>query len=125
AGFEVDVASAPAAPADVAGFARHDLVVLGEVPALDFSTSQLDALAASVRELGGGLLLVGGERALGPGGYARTPIEAVSPTSFDLKQERRRASLAEVIAVDFSRSVAGPRVCRTQLQRAHGAGVRS
>src|SRR5690606_3477577 len=125
AGFEVDVASAPAAPADVAGFARHDLVVLGEVPALDFSTSQLDALAASVRELGGGLLLVGGERALGPGGYARTPIEAVSPTSFDLKQERRRASLAEVIAVDFSGSMAATAGDRTKLELANEAAVRS
>ncbi|MFO7178593.1 MAG: VWA domain-containing protein, partial [Pseudomonadota bacterium] len=123
--FQVEIASAPAAPADVAGLARHDLVVLGEIPALDFSPSQLDALAAFVRDLGGGLLLLGGEQSLGPGGYARTAIEEVSPTAFDLKQERRRASLAEVIAVDFSGSMAAKAGEHTKLELANEAAVRS
>ena len=42
---------------------------------------------------------------MGPGGYSRTPIEEVSAVSFDIKQERRRASLAEAIIIDYSGSM--------------------
>ena len=62
---------------------------------------------------------------MGPGGYAQTPIEEVSPVSFDLKQERRRASLAEVIAIDYSGSMAMSAGKNTKLELANEAAARS
>jgi uncharacterized membrane protein len=125
AAFRVETRGPTAIPADVAGFAAYDLVVLGDIPAHDLSPTQMDALASYVRDLGGGLLLFGGEKSLGPGGYGRTPIEEVSPVSFDVKQERRRASLAEIIAVDYSGSMAASVGRRTKLELANEAAVRS
>ncbi len=49
----------------------------------------------------------------------------MSPVSFDLKQERRRASLAEVIAVDYSGSMAISAGANTKLELANEAAVRS
>jgi Ca-activated chloride channel homolog len=125
AAFRVETRGPAAIPADVAGFAAYDLVVLGDIPAHDLAPTQMDALASYVRDLGGGLLLLGGEKSLGPGGYGRTPIEDVSPVSFDVKQERRRASLAEIIAVDYSGSMAASVGRRTKLELANEAAVRS
>lgn len=125
ASFDVEVRGPAAVPADVAEFGKYDLIVLGDISATELAASQLEALAAYVRDAGGGLLLFGGERALGPGGYGRTPIEEVSPVSFDLKQERRRASLAEIIAVDYSGSMAMPVGDRTKLELANEAAARS
>jgi len=68
---------------------------------------------------------MGGDRSLGPGGYGKTPLEEVSPVSFDVKQERRRASLAEVIAVDISGSMGAAVGSRTKLDLANEAAVRS
>src|SRR6185503_21158043 len=102
AAFDVDVATPTSAPQGALDLAKHDLVVLGNVPAADLSTSLVTDLAAHVRHLGGGLLLLGGPRALGPGGYAKTPVEEVSPVSFELPNERRKARLAEIIAIDYS-----------------------
>ncbi len=125
AAFRVDVRGASAVPADVAGFAAYDLVTLSDIPASDLAPSQLDALASYVRDLGGGLVLFGGDRGLGPGGYGRTPLEEVSPVSFDVKQERRRASLAEVIAVDYSGSMSMSVGSKTKLDLANEAAARS
>ena len=77
------------------------------------------------RDLGGGLVLTGGDASFGPGGYARTALEDVSPVSFDLKQEKRRASLAEVIAIDISGSMGAQVGGQTKLELANEAAYRS
>lgn len=125
AAFRVDTVGPSGVPADVAGFAAYDVLVLSDIPAPDLSSTQIDALASYVRDLGGGLLLMGGEKSLGPGGFGKTPIEEISPVSFDLKQERRRASLAEVIAIDYSGSMAMKAGAHTKLELANEAAARS
>lgn len=125
AAFRVDSVGPSSVPADIAGFASYDVLVLSDIPAPDLSPTQIDALASYVRDLGGGLLLMGGDKSLGPGGYGKTPIEEVSPVSFDLKQERRRASLAEVIAIDYSGSMAMRAGKHTKLELANEAAARS
>jgi uncharacterized membrane protein len=125
AAFEVEVAPATRAPASTSELLRNDLVVLGNVPARDLAPEQLDRTAAYVEHLGGGMLLLGGKRAMGPGGYSGTPIERVSPVSFELKNERRRARLAEVIAIDYSGSMSMTVGNHTKLELANEAAVRS
>lgn len=125
AGFRVSSAGSASVPADIAGLAGFDVVVLSDIRASDISASQVDALASYARDFGGGLLLMGGDRSMGPGGYARTAIEEVSPLSFDLKQERRRASLAEVISIDYSGSMGATVGSATKLDLANEASARS
>jgi Ca-activated chloride channel homolog len=125
AAFKVQTGDATQVPGDAAGFARYDLVVLSDISAVDLAPEQIAALASYVRDLGGGLLLMGGDRSLGPGGFGKTPIEEISPVSFDVKQERRRASLAEVIVVDYSGSMGAAVGSGTKLDLANEAAVRS
>jgi Ca-activated chloride channel homolog len=125
AAFKVRTGDATQVPGDSAGFAQYDLVVLSDISAVDLAPEQIAALASYVRDLGGGLLLMGGDRSLGPGGYGKTPLEEVSPVSFDVKQERKRASLAEVIVVDYSGSMGAAVGARTKLDLANEAAVRS
>ncbi len=124
-GFHTVEKGATAVPADVGGFAGYDLVVLSDIRASDLATTQIDAIASYTRDLGGGLILMGGDRSMGPGGYARTPIEEVSPVSFDLKEEKRRASLAEVIAIDYSGSMGATVGGQTKLALANEAAAKS
>ncbi|WP_394850706.1 VWA domain-containing protein [Pendulispora brunnea] len=124
-GFRVAQRTTSGVPADVGELAGFDLVVLSDVRASDLAPSQIDALASYTKDLGGGLLLMGGDRSMGPGGYARTPIEDVSPVSFDLKEEKRRASLAEVIVIDYSGSMGMTVGGKTKLALANEAAARS
>ncbi len=125
AAFQTHTVGPSGVPSDVAGLAAYDVIFLSDIPAHDLSPTQLQALATYVRDLGGGLVLMGGDRSMGPGGYGKTPVEEVSPVSFDLKQERRRASLAEIIAIDYSGSMGMSVGGKTKLQLANEASVRS
>jgi Ca-activated chloride channel homolog len=124
-GFRTIEQGTTGVPADVGGLAPYDLVVLSDIRGSDLSPSQIAAMATYARDLGGGLVLMGGDRSMGPGGYARTPIEEVSPVAFDLKQEKRRASLAEVIAIDYSGSMGAMAGAHTKLDLANEAAARS
>lgn len=54
-------------------------VILGSIEASFFTGDQLRMLADFVSERGGGLLALGGRRALAEGGYAGTPVSDVLP----------------------------------------------
>jgi uncharacterized membrane protein len=73
----------------VAGFpkTRDELfaykgIILGSVEASYFTGDQLRMIADFVSERGGGLLALGGRRALGEGGYGGTPVAEVLPVDF-------------------------------------------
>ena len=57
-------------------------VILGSVEASALSVEQLRMLADFVSVRGGGLLVLGGRRALGEGGYAETALSRVLPITF-------------------------------------------
>lgn len=125
ASFRVEEATATGVPADLGGFASYDLVILSDIGAPSLSPPQMEALASFVRDFGGGLWLMGGDKSLGPGGFGKTAIEEVSPLSFDLKQEQRRASLAEVIGIDISGSMGAKVGNQTKLELANEAASRA
>src|SRR5678810_1064647 len=73
----------------VAGFpkTRDELfaykgIILGSVEASYFTGDQLRMIADFVSERGGGLLALGGRRAMGEGGYGGTPVAEVLPVDF-------------------------------------------
>ncbi len=81
-------------------------VVLENVPAQDVGEAALRHLAAWVRAAGGGLMITGGKRSFGPGGYFRSPLDEILPVSMELRQEHRKMALAMVVALDRSGSMA-------------------
>jgi len=105
AGLQVDLAeshTAPLAPDQLRGYAS---VVLANVPESDLVPSQLDALKSYVRDYGGGLVVAGGDKAFGPGGYARTPLEDMLPVRMDLRGRSVSASTAMMLVIDTSGSM--------------------
>ena len=58
---------------------KYRAVILGPIEASFFTRDQLTMLADFVSVRGGGLLLLGGRRAFGEGGYAGTPVADVMP----------------------------------------------
>lgn len=58
-------------------------IVLGSIAAGEFTADQLRMLEEFVAVRGGGLLALGGRRALGEGGFAGTPLDLALPIALD------------------------------------------
>lgn len=97
---------APAqAPTTLAELAAYDAVALINVNAADLPKSLMEALPVYVRDLGRGLIMIGGEDGFGAGGYLRTPLESALPVDMDVRDRELQANLALVLAVDKSGSM--------------------
>jgi hypothetical protein len=66
-------------PTDPSAYLAPSIVVLDNVPATALSEVQQQRLQQYVRDLGGGLLILGGDRAFAAGDYAGSLLEQLSP----------------------------------------------
>jgi uncharacterized membrane protein len=105
-GEEVDTIVPEALPTDLASLANYDSVVLVDVSRLRLSDRQLAALQVDVRDLGKGLVMVGGPRSYGAGGYQKTPLEETLPVDMGVKDRQKQPDIALVVVIDQSGSMA-------------------
>ena len=110
ANFDLEVRGAYGFPTTLDELRNFDLVILSDVSAEFISRSAMANIETYVRELGGGLLMVGGENSFGPGGYDNTPLEAISPVTFDMQRQRDMPSLAMLLVIDRSGSMDGQKL---------------
>lgn len=61
---------------------KYDVYMLGNVEAAAFQKQELEDLRTTVSK-GAGLIMLGGLRSFGPGGYAETPLADVLPITMD------------------------------------------
>ncbi len=118
---DVDVTGPDGIPADAGGLLPYDGVVLENVPAFALSEVQRRVLAAGVRDLGLGLVCVGGTAAYGPGGYAATELEDVLPVSSEVSQKRVLPSGALVVILHTCEFPGGNTAARTITKAAISA----
>lgn len=78
---------------------RYRGIVLGSVEAGYFTAEQLRMLQDFVAIRGGGLLALGGRRALGEGGYAGTPLDKALPLELDPGVSGRNEGPATTVAL--------------------------
>ncbi|MEL7474442.1 MAG: VWA domain-containing protein, partial [Planctomycetota bacterium] len=93
------------APTDLLELESFDLVLLRDVPSEALPTAAAPALAAYVRDLGGGLAMIGGANSFGAGGWKGSPLEPVLPVSLDLPERLVSPEAAIVFVLDNSGSM--------------------
>jgi Ca-activated chloride channel family protein len=104
--MEVTVVEAAQVPKDLAGLQKYDGVILSNVSSLKLTRAQMTTIRDYVRDQGGGLMMLGGDESFGLGGYYRTPIEEALPVTMEVKQKVEIPSLAVVLSIDRSGSMA-------------------
>jgi len=76
-----------------------DAVVLVGAPCADFNYAQQELLVAYVKELGGGLVMVGGPQSFGAGGWIGSPVAEVLPLDLDPPQKKQMSKGALVLVM--------------------------
>jgi uncharacterized membrane protein len=104
AGFDVTIRPATGVPTSAADLEPFDVVVLSDIPRKAMSEASMNTLSTWVESTGGGLLVAGGEAVYGENGYRKTPIERLTPVTFERKDE---PEVALIIVLDRSWSMAG------------------
>lgn len=125
AGLPLETITAERTPDDAAAYQAYDAVVLEDVPAADVSDRAQNALSEFVREVGGGLVIVGGRHSFGAGGWRETPLETLFPVNLKLPDRLVTPDTATIFVLDNSgsmrRFVLGS--TRTQQQVANDAAA--
>ncbi|MDX2076601.1 MAG: VWA domain-containing protein, partial [bacterium] len=104
-GLEVTTISSEAFPTTSAGLAEYESVILVNVPATRLSNQRMENLRAYISDLGGGLVVIGGDNAYGLGGYYRTPLEEMLPVEMQIKDQERLPQLTIAYMIDRSGSM--------------------
>ncbi|MGI6487423.1 MAG: VWA domain-containing protein [Syntrophomonadaceae bacterium] len=122
---QVEVTTPEVMPATLTGLNRFATVVLCNVPAEKLRGGTMEALHAAVRDLGMGLVMVGGDQSFGPGGYFKTPVEKALPVNMDLRGKAEIPSLGLVLVIDKSSSMSGMAGGYTKMDLAREAAVQA
>jgi Ca-activated chloride channel family protein len=96
--IDVTVRGPNGIPASPKELERFDLVLVSDVPAHLMGAGQMQALDAYVAQMGGGLIMAGGEDSFGSGGYERT------------EKIKEQPDVAVVLVIDRSGSMQGPKL---------------
>ncbi len=102
---EVDTVAAAGLPGDPLQLATYDSIVLVDVPRPSLTEGQMAALQIYVRDLGKGLVMIGGPRSYGAGGYEDTPIEEALPVDMGVRDREKQPDIALVVVIDKSGSM--------------------
>ena len=109
-GILVDTRPPQGMPDSLADLQNYEILVLSNVPATDLSTRKMEVARTYVSDLGGGLVMIGGDQSFGLGGYYKTVLEEVLPVRSDFEKEKEKPSLAMVIVMDKSGSMGGQKI---------------
>ncbi len=124
-GYEVVEASASRRRLSLAELSAFDLVVFDNLPAYDLSLAKMEVIEQYVRDLGGGLVVIGGPKSYGAGGYYRTPLERVLPVEMRPPARLELPQVALLFVLDKSGSMGEGERGATKLDLAKAAAIAS
>jgi Ca-activated chloride channel family protein len=105
--IDTDVVGLAGVPTALGELQQYDSLILSDVRADLISLQQMKMIRAAVRDLGIGLIMIGGEDSFGIGGYYQTPVEDALPVYMDVRRKRKLPGLAMELVIDKSGSMGG------------------
>ncbi len=121
---QVTVVPSGGVPSSLATLAGYDSIVLDNVPADALGEATMASLQVYVRDLGKGLVMLGGRESYGAGGYLDTPLEETLPVYMTVRDRERSPDVAMVAVVDQSGSMADCHCTGDSRDNANPSGER-
>ncbi len=125
AGLQVEACDPGVMPVTPMELGRYALVVLVDTPLRTLPLQAPEALQRFVRDLGGGLLAVGGPKAYGVGGWLGTPLEEALPVLMEVRDPDRFPPMTMAVVIDKSGSMGLAEGGVTKIRLAAEAAARA
>lgn len=122
-GYAVVEASPQTHSLSLSELSAYDLLVLDNVPAFQLTYAKMENIEKYVRDLGGGLLVIGGSQSYGAGGYFRTPLERILPVDMRPPARLEMPHVALLFVIDKSGSMGAGSEGNTKLDLAKAAAI--
>jgi Ca-activated chloride channel family protein len=122
--IEVTVVPSTGVPSSLTTLAGYDAIVLDNVEADALGMATMASLQVYVRDLGKGLVMLGGRDSYGAGGYLDTPLEETLPVYMSVRDRERSPDVAMVAVVDQSGSMADCHCTGDSRDNANPSGQR-
>ena len=106
-------------------FSAYNAIILDNVSGRSLSFSTMEQLDKYVKDMGGGLLMLGGDKSFGAGYYKKTPIEKALPVYMDVPTDIQLSELFLVYVIDKSSSMLTTYGNKTKLEIAKMAAFSS
>ncbi len=103
----------------------YNAIIFDNVSGDRLSFTLMEHLETYVREMGGGFIMLGGERSFGAGNYRKTPIEDLLPVFMDAPTDVKFSGLCLVFVIDKSSSMSSRYTDKTKLELAKIAAFSS
>ena len=110
-------------PLSLSELSAYDLLVLDNVPAFQLTHAKMENIEKYVRDLGGGVLVIGGSQSYGAGGYFRTPLERILPVDMRPPARLEMPHVALLFVIDKSGSMGAGSEGNTKLDLAKAAAI--
>lgn len=97
---------------------EYNAIILDNVPGQSLSFAMMENIETYVKDMGGGLLMLGGDKSFGAGYYNNTPIENTLPVFMDVPTDIRISNLCLIFVIDKSSSMATRHSGKSKLDMA-------
>lgn len=112
-------------PKNIEGLQQYEAVLFVNVNADDLTAEQTANLDSFVKTLGRGFVLVGGDNSYALGGYIGSGLEEILPVESDVRNKLDVPSLAMIMSIDHSGSMAEASMGLTRLDLAKESAQRA
>jgi len=116
-GIAVEVRPAQGVPRTLAELQRYDALFLSDLSAIHLTPAQMELCVRWVRDFGGGFAMLGGEQSFGD--YVNTPLAAVLPVRLEHDDRAETPSVAVMVVLDSSGSMAAQVAGQTKMALAN------
>lgn len=105
-GLHVDEVKPIGLPQALENLVEYSAVILVNTPLRDLPVQGVSNIVSYVRDMGGGLIAVGGPESYGVGGWFGTPLEQVLPVEMRVQDPQRFPPMIMALVIDTSGSMA-------------------
>jgi len=106
-GLHVDQTDVEQTPPSLQGLLDYSAIILDNISGQVLPLTVMDNIERYVKDMGGGLIMIGGDKSFGAGRYLKTPVEKALPVFMDVPTAVELPGLCLILVIDKSQSMSG------------------